>query len=402
MLHSPNSTTVPGPPAFFAWRAALLFCAPMMANGIGLLYLPALLHDLGMSDVEIGIIVSIPFLVRMIGMPLGAALADRVSDRAIVMIWSAVVSFAAAVMMLFAGSFWPIALFYGIQGLFYSPFVPIAESILVSGVRRWGFDYGFLRLWGSVAFVASTLLGGWLLERYGGAMVLPTMAIFFATNLLVAIAAPRLGRAAPIAKPAAADNAISRNPFWRTDFLLVIIGAAIVQGSHGLLFGFATNYWTARGISGVEISFLWTAGVAAEILLFFLSGRYLARFSSLSLVLFGCAVAVVRWSLFPVLDGFWSYLLLQANHAFTFGIIHVGIQRLLMERIGDERGASAQGFYQFFISIFTVATSWASGFIYQAYGVQGFYAMALIAAAGVTCVVAAMLLHQPQSARSGG
>jgi PPP family 3-phenylpropionic acid transporter len=401
MLHSPNIASLPGPPAFFAWRAALLFCAPMMVNGISLLYLPAMLHDLGMSDVEIGLIVSIPFLVRMLGMPIGAALADRASDRAIVMIWSAAVSLTTALVMLFAHSFWPIALLYGIQGLFYSPFVPIAEAILVSGVRRWGFDYGFLRMWGSIAFVLSTLTGGWLLELYGGAMVLPAMAFFFAFTTLVAVAAPRLGRSLPAANPAKGEDAPKRSPFWQTDFLLVIAGAAIVQGSHGLLFGFATNYWTANGISGIEISFLWTAGVVAEILLFFVSGRYLSRFPNLSLVLFGCIVAVLRWSLFPLLDGFWSYLLLQANHAFTFGIIHVGIQRFLMERIGEERGASAQGFYQFFISIFTVATSWASGFIFQAHGVQGFYVMALIAAAGVGCVVAAMLV-QPQSARSGG
>lgn len=401
MLHSPNMTTLPGPPAFFAWRAALLFCAPMMVNGIGLLYLPAMLKGLGMSDVEIGLIVSIPFLVRMLGMPIGAALADRVSDRAIVMIWSAAVSLATAIVLLFAHSFWPIALFYGIQGLFYSPFVPIAEAILVSGVRRWGFDYGFLRMWGSIAFVLSTLTGGWLLELYGGAMVLPAMAFFFAFTTLVAIAAPRLGRAAPVVRPASEGGSPARSPFWQTDFLLVITGAAMVQGSHGLLFAFATNYWAAHGISGVQISFLWTAGVVAEILLFFLSGRYLARFPNLSLVLFGCTVAVVRWALFPLLDGFWSYLLLQACHAFTFGIIHVGIQRFLMERIGEERGASAQGFYQFFISIFTVATSWASGFIFHAYGVQGFCIMALIAAAGVGCVIAATFV-QPQSVRSGG
>ena len=401
MLHSQNSTTLPAPPAFFAWRTALLFCAPMMVNGIGLLYFPAMLHDLGMSDIEIGLIVSIPFLVRMLGMPIGAALADRVSDRAIVLIWSAAVSLATAVVMLFAHSFWPIALLYGIQSLFYAPFVPIAEAILVSGVRRWGVDYGFLRMWGSIAFVLSTLTGGWLLELYGGAMVLPAMAFFFMFTTLVAVAAPRLGRTAQAGRTTDDGNTSRRSPFWQADFLLVITGAALVQGSHGLLFAFATNYWTVNGISGIEISFLWTAGVVAEILLFFLSGRYLVRFSNLSLVLFGCGVAVVRWSLFPVVDGFWSYLLLQASHAFTFGIIHVGIQRFLMERVGDERGASAQGFYQFFISIFTVATSWASGFIYQAHGVQGFYIMALIAAAGVASVVAAMLL-QPQSARSGG
>lgn len=400
MLQSPNFTAQSGPPAFFAWRAALLFCAPMMVNGIGLLYFPAMLHDHGMSDVEIGVIVSIPFLVRMIGMPIGAWLADRVSDRAIVMIWSAAVSFATAVAMFFAQSFWPIALFYGIQSLFYAPFVPIAEAILISGVRRWGFDYGFLRLWGSVAFVVSTLVGGWLLDLFGGGMVVPAMAFFFAVTTLVAVAAPRLGRASP-GVTATAVSSGGRSAFWQTDFLLVILGAAIVQGSHGMLFGFATNYWTAHGVSGFEISFLWTAGVVAEILLFFLSGRYLARFGNLSLVLFGSAVAVFRWGLFPLFDGFWPHLLLQATHAFTFGIIHVGIQRLLMERIGEERGASAQGFYQFFISIFSVLASWASGFIFQAYGVQGFYAMALAALVGVACVVAAMFA-QPQSARSGG
>ncbi|MGV3552616.1 MFS transporter [Rhizobium sp.] len=401
MLHSPNSLVPPGPPAFFAWRVALLFCAPLMVNGISLLYLPALLRDLGMTDVEIGIIVSLPFLLRMIGMPIGTALADRVSDRAIVLIWSAAVSLATALVLFFARSFWPLVLFYSVQSLFYAPFVPIVESLLVSGVRRWGFDYGFLRMWGSIAFVVSTLLGGVLLEFYGGAMVLPAMAGFFALTTLVAIAAPRLGREKPRERLGALGDVRGDNPFWRLDFLLVISGAALVQGSHGLLFGFATIYWTAQGISGVEISFLWTSAVIAEIVLFFISGRYLARFQQLHLVLAGCLVSVVRWGLFPHVDSFWSYLALQATHAFTFAIIHVGIQRFLMERIGDERGASAQGFYQFFVSVFTVATSWASGFIFQAYGVQGFYIMAIIAAAGVACVVAAMLL-QPQSARSGG
>ena len=401
MLHSPDMTTLPGPPAYFAWRAAFLFCAPMMVNGIALLYFPAMLRDLGMTDVEIGIVVSLPFLLRMVGMPIGTALADKVSDRALILIWSAAVSLATTLVLFFAHSFWPLVLFYSVQSLFYAPFVPIAEAILVSGVRRWGFDYGFLRMWGSIAFVVSTLLGGWLLELYGGRMVLPAMTVFFCFATLVAVAAPRIGRDRPAERPGAAVRVSGRSPFWRTDFLLVIMGAAIVQGSHGLLFGFATNYWTAHGISGIQVSFLWTAAVVAEIMLFFLSGRYLSRFPHLWLVLFGCLAAVLRWGLFPLLDGFWPYLVLQANHAFTFAIIHVGIQRFLMERIGEERGASAQGFYQFFVSIFTVATSWASGFIFHAYNVQGFYIMALIATAGVACVLAAILL-QPQSARSGG
>jgi MFS transporter, PPP family, 3-phenylpropionic acid transporter len=142
MLQSTNALSRADAPRLFAWRAALLFCAPMMVNGIGLLYFPVYLEDLKMSDIEIGMIVSIPFLVRMIGMPVGAFLADRVSDRAVILIWSAVVSFITSVMMFFTHSFWPVVFFYGVQSLFYAPYVPIAEAILVTGVRRWAFDYG--------------------------------------------------------------------------------------------------------------------------------------------------------------------------------------------------------------------------------------------------------------------
>jgi hypothetical protein len=47
--------------------------------------------------------------------------------------------------------------------------VPVVESIVISGVRRWGLDYGSMRVWGSIAFIFSTLLGGQLISRWGGA-----------------------------------------------------------------------------------------------------------------------------------------------------------------------------------------------------------------------------------------
>lgn len=387
-----------GPPPLFAWRAALLFCAPMLVNGIALLYFPVFLEDLKMSDVEIGIIVAIPFLLKLVGMPLGAMIADRVSERSIVMMWSAILSLATTVALFFVESFWPVVIVYALQSLFYAPYMPVAESILVSGVKRWGFDYGFLRLWGSVAFIIATLIGGWLLDLYGGDMVLPSMAIFFVVTVFISISAPRLGQPK---QPLVAEDVSSSSSFWRPAFLFVILGASLVQGSHGMLFAFATNYWSAHGISGFQISLLWTAGVAAEICLFFLSGRWLQRFGDWSLILTGSVVAIGRWAIFPLIDGFWPHLLLQCSHAFTFAIIHVGIQRFMMARVAEGRGASAQGFYQTFVALFNVVTTWASGYIFQVYGVDAFYSMSAVAALGVAAVLVAMRL-QPQRARLGG
>ncbi|MBL0372750.1 MFS transporter [Rhizobium sp. KVB221] len=400
MSKSAVSATREEAPRLFALRAALLFCAPMMVNGIGLPYFPWFLDYLEMSAAEIGIILAVPHLVRMIGTPLGAVAADRAKDRSHVLLWSAAISLLTAVTLFYTHSFWAVLIVYALQGIFYAPYVPIAEAILITGVRRWNFDYGFLRLWGSVAFILSTLLGGWLFGLFGGAMVVPAMAGFFLLTVVMAIVAPRLGRA-----PAAeAHQGLSaeRNPLWQPEFVLVTGGAALVQGSHSMLFTFASIYWEKQlGFSGIEISWFWTAGVIAEIVLFLFASRLLSRFSIWALILTGCMAAVARWIVFPHIDGFWPHFALQCSHAFTFAIIHIGIQRFIMERVGERQEASAQGFYTTYIALFTAIVTLLSGYIYGSLGIQGFYIMAVLAAVGALMVFAAMI-RQPQRTRSGG
>jgi PPP family 3-phenylpropionic acid transporter len=386
-------------PRFFALRAILVFCAPMMVNGIAVLYFPVLLNDLKMSPAEIGIITSIPALMRIVGMPLGAMVADRVSDRTLVLIWSGVISLVTTIVMFYTHSFWPVALIYGVQSFFYAPYVPVADAVLVTGVRRWGYDYGSLRMWGSVAFAATTLIGIGL-DRFGGSLVLPCFTLFFGLAVVTALFGPRLGRKLPAA-PADPTMAITKAPFWETDFLLVIIGASVVMGSQSMLYAFATNYWTSQGISGFEISFLWLSGVLAEIVLFFISGRWLSRFSVWQLLIVGSLVTALRWALFPLVSGFWPYFFLQATHAFTFAMMHMGVQRFMMNRVGERQGASAQGFYQAANSVFAVIVGWASGFIFEVYGVDSFFSMTVLVLIGLGIIFVAMTV-QPQSARSGG
>ena len=253
-----------------------------------------------------------------------------------------------------------------------------------------------------MAFIIATLLGGWLFGLFGGAMVIPSMAVFFLSTVIMAIAAPRLGRARMTAAGSTAAVMDAKNPLWRLDFVLATGGAALVQGSHGMLFSFASIYWEkGLGFSGTQIGYFWTAGVLAEITMFFFATRLLARFSVWNLILTGCAIAVGRWLIFPHITGFWPHLALQCTHACTFAIIHIGIQRFIMLRVGERQEASAQGFYTTFISLFNAIIILCSGYIYAAFGIRGFNVMAILAAIGLLMVYAAML-RQPQRAGSGG
>jgi PPP family 3-phenylpropionic acid transporter len=398
-------TVTAGAPPFFAARIALVFCAPMMVNGIALPFFPVWLETLSMSDFQIGIVLAVPLFVRVFTAPIAGMVADRIGERSIVLLWSALLSLATAVALFATGSFWPVLLLYTLQGAVYSPYVPITEAIMLSGVRRWNFDYGKMRLWGSLAFIVATMIGGWLAGLYGGAMVLPAMAAAFVLTVLGAVIAPRIGRPRRPSPITAIAEVPRTSTLRQADVQLMLIGVSLVNASHAMLFAFSAIYWQKMGFSGVDVGILWSAGVLAEVVFFLFAVQLRRRFNLWSMMMVGGAVAVARWILFPMEMSFAGYFVLQCLHAFTYAIIHMSAQSRLVERVAEEQEAAAQGLYFFYTGIFTAVATFASGYAFSWYGVQGFYLMSLVAAAGLVSVVAGRAVAsrvQPQSVASGG
>ena len=387
-------------PAYFVPRIALLFCAPLVVNGFAMPYFPVWLSTLSLSDFEIGIILAVPMFVRVITAPLAGLLADRIGERAEVLIWSAVLSLLTGLALFVSHSFWFVLVIYALQGGVYSPYVPIVEAIALTGVRRWGFDYARMRVWGSVAFIAATMFGGAMIGLYGGAMVLPAMVGGFALMILLTFIAPRVGRPR---RPSTLTTLTEPPPkaLRKLDLQLLLIGVTLINGSHAMLFAFSAIYWQQIGFSGTQIGLLWSAGVAAEVLMFACAKMIIRRFSVWTMIFSGCILAVLRWILFPMDLGFWGYFVLQCFHAFTYAIMHTGMQNSLVRRVPEEQEASAQGLYFFYTGIFSAIFTFASGYFFTWFGVDGFYSMSVVALIGCVSTFAAWYL-QPQSAPEGG
>lgn len=399
------NTTVPPPvpeeaPRFFVGRMALLFCAPMLVNGIALPFFPVWLDTLSMSDLEIGIILSLPMFIRVLTAPVAGIVADRLGDRAIVLVWSAGLSLLTALALFISPGFWPVLIVYTLQGAVYAPFFPIVDAIALSGVRRWGVDYSRMRVWGSVAFIGATMTGGALIGLFGGRMVLPALATGFVVLVVMAILAPRIGRPR---RPSALTTLADAPPraLRKPDLQLMLIGACIVHGSHALLFAFSALYWQGLGFSGTMIGALWSAGVFAEVIFFFIARWLHSKINLWSMVAIGCAVAVGRWIVFPMELGFAGYFALQCLHAFTYASIHIGIQGKLLERVSEAQEGAAQGLYFFYMGSFTAIFTLISGYLFNRFGVQSFYFMSFFAFIGFALVLLAGYL-QPQSERLGG
>jgi PPP family 3-phenylpropionic acid transporter len=377
----------------------------MMVNGIALPFFPVWLETLSMSDLQIGIVLAVPMFVRVFTAPVAGVLADRIGERSIMLIWSGVLSLLTAIALFATGSFWPVLLLYTLQGAVYSPYVPITEAIMLSGVRRWNFDYGKMRLWGSLAFIVATMIGGWLAGLYGGAMVLPAMVAAFVLTVLGGLIAPKIGKPRRPSPIAAMATMPTKSTLRQRDVQLMLIGVALVNASHAMLFAFSAIYWQKMGFSGVDVGILWSAGVLAEVVFFLFAVQLRRHFNLWSMMIVGSAVAVARWIVFPMDMSFTGYFVLQCLHAFTYALIHISVQSRLVERVSEDQEASAQGLYFFYTGIFTAFATFISGYAFSWYGVQGFYLMSFVAAAGLVCVIAGRLVApraQPQRDAAGG
>ena len=371
----------------------------MSLNGILVPYLPLWLHGLNFSAMQIGAILAAQVVFRVFVAMGTGSLSARTSDPRRILAWSAVTSLLSILGLIVSGEFWIVFAAVAMQAALFAPYTPIVESISISGVKRWGFHYGKMRVWGSVGFVATTLVAGSLSTAIGNIAIPLMLAAVLLLSFAVAFIAPRLDPT-PALKLPTSSATTSRRPLGASVHLL-LIGASLIQSSHGMFYGFSTIQWQGMGFSNGAISALWCIGVIAEIGIFFISGGLARRLTPLGLLRFGCLMAILRWVFFPFGSDVWYYGFLQVFHAFSFACVHLGLQYRLSEMVAEDQQASAQGVYVAYNGAFLAISTLLAGVIYRELEIYGYFAMALLAVIGFA-VLAVARRSQPHSSVAGG
>lgn len=331
-------------PTSVAWRIALFYSAIFIVLGVSLPYFPLWLKWQSLTPFEIGLVTSVPLFIRIVATPMIGFAADRArSVRQIVVIAGAVGLLSSALLMAASG-FWVILALFTVFQVSSMAMMPLAEVAAMQGVREKGLDYGRMRLWGSVAFIAANVGGGLLIAAHGNGTIMP---ILVGGSVLALIA----GWFLPDRKAAPAQAARRLN--WseisatlaHRGLLLVMLAGGIIQASHAVYYAFSAIHWQSQGIDGRWFGILWGVGVVAEVLLFAYAGRLLARIGAITMIGIGAAGAIVRWSLMAIDPSFGVLLVLQLFHGLTFGATHLGTVHAIQERVGADRAASAQALH---------------------------------------------------------
>lgn len=370
-------------PHGFELKLSILFSALFLPNAIHLAFFPLWLASRGLDPVRISVLMTLPVFVRLLTTPLFTHLADRSSERAFVLILISGFSLLSAATLMLPLDYWGIMLAVTAVAAFWSPQVPIADSIALSGVRRHGLDYAAVRIWGSVFFLAASVLGGMLVQRLGAGAAIPLFMAGFAAVFVAALFTPRLGKRRNRPDTAAGTGNILRSP----RVLLILAAAGLIQASHGFMYNFGSIFWQSLGISAQEVGFLWAIPVVSEILMFRLFKRLFGYWQPQSILLFTGAVSIARWILYTLAGqfgfGFFALAAIQCLHGFTFGVTYLAQQAFLAQAVPEEKAGAAQGLGVFIQGVIMLLTMFASGPLYAHFGGTGFLAMTLVSAAGI-------------------
>jgi PPP family 3-phenylpropionic acid transporter len=368
----------------FAARVSVLFAAIFVVAGTNLPYLPIWLDWAGLGSREIAVIMAVPLLVRVAVTPVIGFAADQAGDHRrflIVLSWAGL---AALVALAQARGFWPILVCTLFFALAWTTIMPLTETVAMGGVRAAGLDYGRMRLWGSLSFIAATVAGGWIIEALGPASAIWLVVAGGALTMLAAHALAQpigLGRLKAATSPPRLSPADALGLLRSGTFLLLLLTVGATQAAHAMFYTFGTLHWRTLGISTGWAGALWAIGVVSEIGLFAFSRAVFQRIGARVLILMGAAAAVLRWLLMGFDPPLALLLPLQVLHGLTFGATHLGAMHYISETVSEAQAGTAQSLYASVTGgIAMGGVMLISGPLYAAYAGQGYWAMAFIAA----------------------
>lgn len=372
---------------------AAFYAAIFAPMAIHLPYFPLWLETRGLTAAQIGIILSVPIFVRVFTAPVVAALADKASERAMVITVVVAGTFAVSLgYFLPLGSLGILAVSIALA-VFWAPHAPLSDSIALSGVRRFGASYPRMRIWGSTSFLVASYFGGIALAGFGAEAVPWMISVGLAVALGVSVAVPRLGRPRRPSPLSAAELPAARQVLAHPYFLAMAAGCGLNAASHGFLYAFVSIYWTSLGIDAGTVGGLWALSVVAEVCFFAIFGRLFGHASGGTLLAIASAGAVIRWIATPLIWplglGVAGFAAVQCLHALSTALSMLCLQKVIAESIPEEHTGAAQGVAIGINGAGMALVTLGSGALYAAWGANGFYVMALLSAAALGLGIAA-------------
>lgn len=372
------------------FQMALQYSLYYSIIGLHLPYLNLYFRQIGFTGSQIGTVTSIKTFCFIIFPLIWGTLADRFRIRKSIFVLCNLISTAIWSLYLIRTDFPGLAAITFAFAVFYSPIISFLEAFSMDILGTAKKNYGKIRLWGSLSFVAMVLVFGKIITSFG-------VPIILSTSLGFAIAMTCLSFLIPKTDHHATPLSFKSAEFLlRKDVLLFLFSSFLMLASHGAYYGFLSIKLKAEGASYQYIGLVWAVGSIAEIIVMLYSGELFKKIKIETVLVYAFGFAVLRWIIVGLLGHNPFFMLLsQCLHAFTYGCFHMACI-LFTDRVsGDEAKTLAQtvnASVSYGLGMMTGI--FATGLFYDKHSDATFLGCSVVAAVGGLFMKAAMDEHQ--------
>lgn len=341
---------------YFSYFAVLAVFVP---------YLAVYLDAVGFNSREIGELIAIITACRIFGPPLWATLADRSGRRIPYIRMGAGVGLVLFVALLASSSYWWVALTMGLLSVFWSAILPQLEVLSLATLGKQSELYSKIRVGGSLGFIAVSLVIGELLAATGAHRFPIYGAILVAVLFIAAwtLYEPR--------RVHQTDDDRHLGSIWtrirQLPFIAFLLSTTLLQASFAPFYAFFALYLTYLGYAPYAVGMLIAIGVVAEVGMFLIAGKVVARYGVRNMLLLCMLLSALRWGLMSQLaEVFWWLLLAQGLHAFSFALHHAAAIRFIQLHFPTTEHSRGQSLYVGFgFGAGGALGAWAAGMVWQ-------------------------------------
>lgn len=323
------------------WRlSSFYFCYFALVGALNP-YMSLYLTDIDLTAQSVGIVNGVLMATKIVAPNLWGWLCDYTGQRLKII---ALGSFIATIS--FSGLFYwqsllPILVITFLYSFFWNAVLSQFDTVTVQYLDKESYRYSLVRVWGSIGFILAVVALGWLFDRFSIHYLIPVSWVLLLCIWLITLTLrePRN----TLAKQCSIHwLALFRKPAVITFFL----AAFLLQFSFGAYYSFFSLYLESYQYSRISIGLLWALGVFAEVILFLLIHRLMAKIDVAKILFWSLLLTAVRWLLIAFFTHYLVVVIVaQLIHALSFGAAHAVCIELIRRFFQGQNAGQGQALY---------------------------------------------------------
>ncbi len=300
------------------------------------------LKDQGYNALQIGELIAIISLTKIVSPMLWSWMSDRLGQTMRIVRYSSFISLIFFAFVFVSNSYWSMAWTILAFSFFWNATLPQFEANTVDYL---GTDnvkqYSRMRIWGSLGFILMVSLIGYLSDQFSIQLLPIFIVILFALLWLVSL---KVNDAKVLKKVQSSKG------FWaivkQKQVLIIMAIILLIQISHGVYYSFFSIYLAEHGYNDTVIGLLWGFAVMCEVFVFLVLHKFVDKIGMHALLGISLVLTSIRWVLIAFfIDYTYVVLIAQSLHAASFGVFHVLVVYIISAYFSPNHKSLGQALY---------------------------------------------------------